>query len=113
MIAMYFSKDSDEDSEMVIGGFNKDRMGVNKCYWEPMVQRTNAWSIKQKKMYYGGIEIPSEREVMLNTSEPHIVMSRGLLEDEGSGVHGDRKVYERNIGVWSGQREIFLLLCAV
>eukprot|EP00826_Nyctotherus_ovalis_P060360 TRINITY_DN8458_c0_g2_i3.p5 TRINITY_DN8458_c0_g2~~TRINITY_DN8458_c0_g2_i3.p5 ORF type:complete len:103 (+),score=20.53 TRINITY_DN8458_c0_g2_i3:722-1030(+) len=102
MIAMYFSKDSDEDSEMVIGGFNKDRMGVNKCYWEPMAQRTSAWSIRQKKIYYGDVEIASEREVMLNTSEPHIVMSRGWFEDEGSGVHGDREVHEGNIGVRSG-----------
>jgi len=77
---MYYSKNpEEEDSEVIIGGFNKDRMGPNKCFWEPMVRRTTTWSVYLKKMQYGGIEITSEREMMLNTSEPHIIMSRGRL----------------------------------
>jgi hypothetical protein len=77
MIAMYYSKDPKEDSEVVIGGFNKDRMGMNRCYWVPVARRTIAWSVNLEKMYYGDIKITSERELMLNTSEPYIIMSRG------------------------------------
>ena len=79
MFSVYLSIDEDEDdSEIIFGGYNPDRVGYNPFYWEPITSKT-AWSIKVNRISYGDVSITTSREMVLNTTEPYIVISRGFF----------------------------------